>query len=291
MKSLKIILLLVITSLCAQIGLSQESKEDIQKELRFGSSSADNQLIVYNVYGSIEVEGYSGNTIQVEAQKIVSASSNQKLEKGKEEVQVKFAEKGDKVYVYMESPRNLFDLTKGKYKDHMYKKGEYTKPGYRFKVHFKIKVPQTSNLKLLAINNGDILVENVLAKNLNIRNINGAITLNNVAGDTYVNALNKDINISYAKNPTGNSEFHSLNGDINIQVQDKLDVDVSFKSMNGDFYTNFETKTLPQKISKTEAKGSSGTKYKLSKDELFRVGNGGVKWHFDLMNGDVMLKK
>lgn len=291
MKSLKVLLLLVGSSLFYLSGFSQESSQDIREEMSFSSSSNDNLLVVYNVYGSIEVEGYSGNTIKLEAKKTVTAKNSQALEKGKQEVQVKFAERGDKVFVYLESPRNQFDLEQGKYKDHVYKKGEYKNPGYRFKADLTLKVPQSSNLKILAINDGDVLVENILAKDLHIRNINGAITMKNVSGKTYVNALNRDINITYAKNPTEDSEYHSLNGDISIQVPDDLHAAVTFKTMNGDFYTNFESKILPKEISKTEEKGSRGTKYKLSKNELFQLGNGGVKMHFDLMNGDVMLKK
>ena len=72
-----------------------------------------------------------------------------------------------------------------------------------------------------------------------VRNINGAIDMKNVSGTTDVNALNKDINITYSENPKEESFYNSLNGDITVKFQDNLDASISYKTMNGGFYTNY----------------------------------------------------
>lgn len=285
----RLVVLLLSTALSLPV-FAQESKEEIKKELRFGSSSSDNHLTVQNINGSISIEGYSGSSIQVSATKTIKGENGDALNKGKEEVQLRFAEKGNKVFVYLETPMNQYDVEKGKYKDWDDKNRKYKRPDYQYLLDITIRVPRSSSLKVNTMNDGDILIKDVQAKDLHVGNLNGAINMENVAGKTYVNALNKDINISYASNPTEESVFKSLNGDINIQLASSLDADVSFKSLNGDFYTNMEATVVPQKMSQT--RDSSGkTKYKISKNESFKLGSGGVKYRFDLLNGDVMLKK
>ena len=282
---------LVVLLLSAALSLpvfAQNSKEEINKELRFGSTSSDNHLTVQNINGPVSIEGYNGSSIRVTATKEITGKN---IDTGKKEVQLNFAEKGNKVFVYLETPMNQYDTEKGKYKDWDGKNRDYKDPGYRYHVAIRIQVPRSSNLKVNTMNDGDILIKDVQAKDLHVSNLNGAINMENVAGKTYVNALNKDITISYASNPTEESVFKSLNGDIRVNLASTINADVTFKTLNGDFYTDMETTMVPQKMSQSKKEYGKGTKYKLSKNEIFRIGNGGVKLHFDLLNGDVMLKK
>ena len=285
----RLVVLLLSTALSLPV-FAQDSKEEINKELRFGSSSSDNHLTVQNINGSISIEGYSGNSIQVIATKEIHGDNSAGLKKGKEEIQLRFAERGNKVFVYLETPMNQYDVEKGKYKS-WEENRKYEKPDYRYLVDISIRVPRNSNLKVNTMNDGDVLIKDVQAKDLHVSNLNGAINMENVAGKTYVNALNKDITISYASNPTEESVFKSLNGDIRVNLASAINADVTFKTLNGDFYTDMETEMVPQKMSQSKKEYGKGTKYKLSKNEIFRIGNGGVKLHFDLLNGDVMLKK
>ena len=162
---------------------------------------------------------------------------------------------------------------------------------YKYRLDFKVKVPKNASIDIKAVNHGNITVNDVQGKLLIVHNINGAIDLNNVAGQTDVNALNKDINITYAKNPTEESWYKSLNGDIKIKFKEDLNASISYKTMNGGFYTNFDvTKTVP--VTKTtQANKNRGTKYKVNSNRQFKIGNGSVQLHFDQLNGDAIVKK
>ncbi len=279
---------IVISFICLTTSLNaQEFKETITKEFSFKSQSLENLIVVDNVYGSIEVEGYNGNAIKVVVDKTIKGFNTRSLEQGKKEIGVKFAEKGNYIYIYLDSPYTLFDLETGRFSHNE----RNSRRNYNYLLNFKIKVPMKTNIELKAINNGNIYVKNINANQIVVNNINGAITLDNVSGQTYANALNKDINITYSVNPENESSYRSLNGDINIMLKEKLNATISFKTLNGNFYTNFETSKLNPETSLKETNSRKGVKYKLSSKERFKIGKGGVKLNFDVLNGDVTVKR
>lgn len=271
--------------------------EIIKKELRFDTNSPDNILVVDNVYGSIDIQGYNGTTIQVEVTKTIYADEQKDLETGKKEIGIKSAKKDNAIYVYLDSPYSHFDLKTGGF-DHREFSFNYrrnykhrSKRMYKYRLDFKIRIPMKTSIDVKAVNRGNITVENVQGKLLIVHNINGAIDLKNVAGKTDVNAINKDITISYAKNPTEESWYSSINGDISIKFQKGLNASITHKTMNGGFYTNFDVEKTTPKVKKVTERHSKGTKYKLDSNKHFKIGNGAVHLHFDQLNGDAIIKK
>lgn len=304
MKIIKSIL--IITAFCfvskvnAQKYLKDKklkSTEKITQEYQFKTNSEDNILVVDNVYGSIEVEGYSGKTIKVEVTKTVTADTQKDLDLGKEEIGVKSAQKDEALYVYLDSPHTHFDLETGQFERRQFSFNynrnykHRKKRMYRYNLDFKIKVPKNAGIDVKTVNQGNIKIENVHGKLLIVRNINGAIDMSNVSGKTDVNTLNKDITISYAKNPTEESFYKSLNGDIKIKFQKDLDASITYKTMNGGFYTNFDVSKTTPIIKTTSEKKNKGTKYKVNSNKHFKIGNGNVALHFNQLNGDAIVKK
>lgn len=299
-------LILIITAVCfiskarAQKKLKVKklkSTETISKTYQFNTNSADNILVVDNVYGSIDIEGYNGTTVQVEVMKFVTADTKEDLELGKKEIGIKSAKKDNALYVYLDSPYTYFDLETGQFERRQFsynynRNYKHRKSrNYRYNLDFKIKVPKNIGVDVKTVNNGNINIENMHGKLLIVRNINGAIDMKNVSGKTDVNALNKDINITYAKNPTEESFYKSLNGDIKILFKDDLDASISYKTMNGDFYTNFDVEKSNPIIKTTSERKNKGTKYKVNSNKHFKIGNGDVHLHFNQLNGDAIVKK
>jgi len=288
MKTVKTSLLL-FGLLCCHLLVSQKFSETISEELNFSSKSDKNMLVVKNINGPIRVEGYGGTSIKLEAEKTISAKRESYLEEGKQEVKVEIKELGNRIYVYVETPNKAFNVAKGRYENG--RNNQWMRLKYRFEVNFVLKVPRSISVELSTMNDGDIYAKDVQGNEIIVNNLNGAITLDNIAGKTDVNALNKDINITYFKNPNGDSKYHSLNGDVNVTFKDNLDADVSFKSLNGDLYTNYDTAKLKPELTKTKTKKGNGTKYNMSANQSYRIGEGGIRLDFNLLNGDATLKK
>lgn len=289
MRNFKLIMSTLALSLCVGVN-AQEFEETIKKELQFSSNSSTNILDVQNVNGGIQVEGYSGNTILIEVRKTIKAKNQEYLEEGKQEIGVSVEDQGNQIFVYLDSPWTYFDANKGRFA-HREQYNNHERPRYRYHLEFTVKVPFTTSLRLGTMNDGDILVKNVQGSLIKVNNLNGGIDLENIAGKTDVNALNRDINISYKTNPTEDCYYNSLNGDITVIFQDNLNADVSFKSMNGDLYTNYDTVSLQPQVVHKEVKGKKGVKYKVDSKESYRIGNGGIKLDFNLLNGDALVKK
>lgn len=270
-----------------QTGMNAQTfTETLSETAQFKNASGDNLLVVNNVYGSIEIEGYNGSEVQITAEKTVKSKNNRILEQGKSEVGMNVEQKDGILYVYLDTPYSKFDIETGRFSH----SDSWQRVRYSYTLDIKIKVPKNTSIDLRAVNRGEILVKNIDAKELSANNINGPITFENVAGQTFVNALNKDISISYTKNPNADSVYKSLNGDINLTMQSGLSADVSFKTLNGAIYTNLETSDKPRKMNMKLEKGKRGTKYKMNKNTEFMIGGGGVGLEFDLLNGSVTIK-
>lgn len=288
MKTVKVSLILFGCMLC-HLAVAQKASENRSEEVNFSSKSPKNMLVVKNINGPIKVEGYDGTSIKIETEKRISAKRESHLEEGMQEVQVRIEEIGDRIYAYVETPNNDFNIASGRYENS--RNNRWIKLDYRYHVSFTLKVPRSTNVELSTMNDGDIYAKDVQGNEIIVNNLNGSITLDNVSGKTDVNALNKDINISYYRNPNGDSKYHSLNGDINVTFKENLNADVSFKSLNGDMYTNYDTTALKPELVKTKTKKGKGIKYNMSANQAYRIGKGGIRLDFNLLNGDATLKK
>lgn len=286
MKTLKnkifIICLLLVT-----VTYAQEFNETIKKELQFDQTTDENFLVVDNVNGPIKVEGYNGSLVKVEAHKSINAYNSRALEQGKKEIGIKIEKIDNTIYVYLDSPYSRFNRETGSFSHNEHN----VRRNYKYKIDFTIKVPLTTNIEVKTMNNGNVNVQNIHAKTIVANNLNGAISLDNISGKTHVNALNRDIDISYKTKPMDGSTYKSLNGDINVTVNSDLNADVAFKTLNGGFYTNLSTTNLKPETTLSTYKKRRGTKYKLNSKKQFRIGNGGSKLSFDLLNGDATIKK
>ncbi len=258
-----------------------ESKTHVSKEFTLKNGV----VAVYNVFGSINVEGYAGDKVIMEIDQTISADDAQTLEDGKKEFKLAFDEKSDTVMAYIAAPYDSRPHT------HYHDWDSDRHIEYKYELNFTIKVPYQTSLRISTVNDGNILVKNVYGS-LHINNVNGGIEIDNAKGATYAHTVNGPVTVSYLSAPNDDSSYYTINGKMNITYPANLAADLEFKSMNGQFYTDFDdVEVLPTKVTKTAAKGNNGTIYKLSKNEDVRVGAGGKLFKFETLNGNIYIKK
>jgi hypothetical protein len=144
-----------------------QEKEEISKTLKVADASQAAEVIVDNVWGSVKVEGTSGQDVILTAQKTILAESTEKLQKAKEEVKLDITEKGNTLDIYVDGPFRCRD-SEGR-GIHMHKD-----PGYIVQYDFALKVPFRTKLVIFTVNEGNIEVKNVEG-DFEVENVNGEV--------------------------------------------------------------------------------------------------------------------
>ncbi len=284
----------LITTLLAGVGIgllssplfAQEFKEHIVKEFDLSGSVNGNTLLIYNLDGFIKVEGYNGNKVLMEIDKVISADDTATLEQGKKEFKLGIDQRGDSTTVYIAQPWDSRP-------HHRYNIDwdDRERIEYRYSLQFTVKVPFNMNLVVSTVNNGYVTIKDV-AGNLKANNVNGPITIENAKGTTTAATINGGVRVNYLSNPPGPSTFKTLNGDINVTFQPDLAADLQFKSWHGGYYTDFpHFEVLPAIVAKNEEKKGGTTTYKIDRTTAVRIGAGGRLLKFETMNGSVYIKK
>ncbi|MGI9551537.1 MAG: DUF4097 family beta strand repeat-containing protein [Aurantibacter sp.] len=157
-------------------------------------------------------------------------------------------------------------------------------------VDFEIRVPENFSLDLRATNDGNIKVEGVKGE-MEISNLNGAISLLNIGGSVIADALNKNIVVTfdevYENTPMA---FTSLNGNLDITFPDDFAANIKARTENGEIFTDYEIK-MDQDVEQNERKSSSGV-YKVTVDKWVTgtINGGGAELLFKTLNGDILIR-
>ncbi|MGN8068753.1 DUF4097 family beta strand repeat-containing protein [Mucilaginibacter sp. 22184] len=259
---------------------AQEFKQHVSKQF----TQQKGVVAIYNIFGSINVEGYSGDKVIMEIDETISADDQTTLEQGKKEFKLGFDQKQDTVMAYIAEPHDS--------RPHRwYNRDEYRHIEYKYTLEFTVKVPYNSDLRISTVNDGHITVKDVYGV-LKVSNVNGPIDIANAKGPTDAHTVNGAVTASYLKIPVDASSYKTINGEVKITYPANLAADLEFKSMNGQFYTDFpNAEVMPSKVITTQSKNSKGTTYKLSKNSHVRIGAGGKLFKFETLNGDIYIKK
>jgi len=258
-----------------------QEKEEIQKTLKFQDPSKPKEVLVDNVFGSIKVEGTSGQEVLLLAHKTIKARTNEKIQKAKEEVRLDISEEGNTVEIYVDGPFRCHN----QWGDGI----NWRDPGYEAQFDFELKVPHQTNLTLKTVNCGDITVKNIEGE-FEVKNVNGKIEMAEIAGSGEAHTINGKVKVIFSQNPKTSCSFKTINGELELFFPETPSADFRLKTFNGDAFSDFPFSYLP----KTAAVSSRHEgKFIYKTDGFFgvRIGKGGPEIKLDTMNGNIFLNK
>jgi hypothetical protein len=278
---------LAVLCVTSSRALAQEFRERISKEFPVSNAGSE-VLTIYNINGPIEVQGYAGDKVVVDIDKVISASDSKDLDIGKQEFKLGFDQHGDSIIIYIAEP---IDSRPHEWRDYW----RHEDHDYEFQLSFTVKVPYATNLHVSTVNNGDINIADVSGQ-LGAYNVNGPITIKNAKGTTKAHTVNGDLKINYLETPSASSDYYTLNGKLEVFYPSTMSAVCQFKSMNGSFYTDFpDVEVLPPMVTRTQQKTGNGVKYRLisAKQVKIGIGNGGdgKLFKFETLNGDIYVRK
>jgi hypothetical protein len=296
----KCTLLLLTALFCAgSFANAQESREIITQTVTFNNASPDNVLVVEGAVGGIDVEGYDGDTVRVEAERIIRAQTHEDLETGKGQITFQVFKVGrnevffdvfhapknpNAIYVYLLSPGSFGDEKTGEFRY-----GDSSKSKYDYTLNYRIKVPFNTNLQLRTIAGGDISVRGTGGA-VKARLMSGAIRLSEVTGPTEAYALGGDITVSYRQNPTRASSYATDGGNVTVICKAGLAADVTCEA-KGQLRTDFTASRPAAKPKANGATDKTAVSYQAGVNDSFRIGKGGIPMLLRASNGNVSLLK
>ena len=286
---MKTLLILFVSTTLVPLSLyGQTHTEEIKRTLQFAQADSDNMLILKNISGDVRVVGYDGDELRLTVQKKVRADNQEDLARAQEEVQLVTDVDSGVAWVYLEAP---FIKTKRKGRD-LHFQMRRDDDDYHFRFDFTVEVPRQTNLRVGTINEGEVSVENIDAQKIEVNNINGPIRCASISGTTRAQTINGEIDITYAEAPTEKCSYQTINGEITVRFPEDLSADVRFKSMHGDLFTDFPNVAyLPAQVQTDQSQSGQKTTYRIDKSTQVRIGDGGPRLDFEVLNGSVYLRQ
>lgn len=270
MKNIHILFISLLFSLC--ISLSAFAQGDAKEQLTVPLSNPGKpgKLSVKLTNGSVKVIGYEGKEVLVEASSVSRKDDDNPAASGMKRISnnafsMEVQESENEVEIHTESHRRKIDLV--------------------------VRVPRNFSLKLGAVHEGHVSVDNVNGV-MEISNVHGKITLTNISGSVVANTVHGDILVAF-KDITPNTPmaFTTLHGDVDISFPGNTKFNTKIKSDRGDIFTDFDM-TVDNSKPKVEQKSSSGT-YRVSIDEWVygKINGGGPEMLFKNMHGNIYIRK
>lgn len=275
---------------CSLHAQDRSATDKITKEFTLTGNASRSTLALYNIFGSVTVQGYSGNTVMVGITKTVKAPSAELLAQGQQEAQPGFEQHGDSVLLYVAAPQDSRP-NRGNRPGRFGDNWRNERPAYSYQFDFTVKVPATMAVRVSTVNGGQVLVQDVTGP-LQARNVNGAVVVRNAQQATLAHTVNGNVEVSYAAAPTQAASYHTINGNITVSYPPNVSADLYFKSLHGELFTDFpQAEVLPARVTQNQQREGEGTRYKLSKETAVRLGKGGTNLRFETINGNVTVKQ
>lgn len=229
-------------------------------------------LIVENIKGSINVQGYNGVIVIIEARNRYEKKENtEKLNaEGLEKIpvnnlQVTAEEENNTVVIRTNSKSRTIDLD--------------------------IKIPFNFDLKLKTVDNGNINVTRING-NMELSNVDGDIELTDVSGFAIANTIDGDIIISFNKVAENTPmAFSTVDGKIDVKFPEDFSAMLKMKSDYGDVFSDFdiELQERKKKVEKNTEKGY----YRVTIEEWTygKINNGGPEIMLKTLDGNIYIRK
>jgi len=256
-----------------------EKREEITETFTFKNTTG-NTVVIDNIWGAINVTGYSGSEVQLKIIKTIKANSEVLFAQAQKEVVLEITRADSLLDLYVDTP-SRHDRHKER------RNQEWRNRNYDVRYDFTLHVPEQMTVELKTVLHGDIYLAKTSGDYI-INNVNGGIKMEQMQGSGDVYAVNGNVEVDFSRNPRNDCRFGSLNGTVKLYFTPDLSADFSLKTFNGEIYTDFPVSELPLQVIKN-TEGETHKIYKVERTTLVRVKDGGPEFSLDGFNGDMYI--
>ena len=255
----------------------------------FTLSAVDGQrtLVIENLNGAIEIEGGSGDTVELTLTQTFEAKSAADLTLARQEVTLEVSEQPGRLELVQHGPWSC------RGREHK-RRGDcccdHEERDYEVTFDWKLKVPRQIDLDVSDVNEGAIRITGISGR-LEVDHVNDDVTLVRVSGIVDANTVNGELKVDFAALPNGDCSFATVNGDIDLAFPKGLGAELSFATMNGEVYTDypFELAKLPPTSSRSRSGGRQH--HEVGGRSAATLGGGGIGLACQTLNGDITIRE
>lgn len=242
---------LLTLSACHGGNFAHNVHETVEKSVPL---NADGRFRVENINGTIRIDAWDRNEVQIVAEK--SASSETALD----EIEVEIRGEGDRVDVHTRLPKSgwLFGGDGGS-------------------VSYEVLAPEGARVTAITVN-GQVRIEGVTGP-VEAKSVNGKIEIIDAAGEVESSTVNGSVDVSYIALPdTGSHGMTTVNGSVSLTLPDSAAGHFEVNTVNGGISSDF-----PLEISK-----KNFGNFRSVSDS---IGEGGGSFKIKTVNGQVKIRK
>jgi DUF4097 and DUF4098 domain-containing protein YvlB len=274
-----IFVVLLCTPICfaAAVNASELTEHTSQKLTMHFAGPGTHTLEVRTIEGNIKVEAYDGADVEMIVDKSLSAENEEEMRAAHRDVVLDIGDNAATIHAIVQYPNQQTCGGRGGFTSHS---------GYRARFDFTIRVPRTVRLQLCTINDSHVLVAGT-AGDFDISNVNGRITMTDVAGSGSAVTVNGAVAASFVSAPQHSSTFRTINGDVDITLPEGTSADFHMKTFNGHLFTDFAVEPKAENAAVTRESLGGMSVIRTSGFTTVRAGNGGPDLTLESLNGDV----
>lgn len=271
-----LLMMAAVTVMVAAADYPMKDKENIDLTLPFSADATLRSLLVDNVFGTIELQGYDGNELRVKGVRTIQAETEGDLERARSQVKLETRQDNGRIGLIVSGP---FRQTDGCVC--------WNKLGYIVQYDFVIQVPRTCRLDISTVN-GDYIDIADIHGDFRVRNVNGRIAMSGIDGSGQASTVNGSVQVAFSRPPRENCSFQTVNGDVELEFAQSPSADFWCKTFNGSVYSDFDVTRLPGKAGQARRQDGRFV-YKSDDFRGLRIGQGGTVIKMDSLNGDLLI--
>lgn len=250
--------LLAVTLLITPLAACELAMANLHAEAREPWSQKftlppNGRLELENTNGGITVEPATGQEIEVSAERIAKASSDEAAKDLLKQVEIQVEQSGDRLRVKSKYPRDL----------HM----------ARVEIRYTVKVPASISVKL-ENTNGKITLTN-LANSVDASTTNGGVSASGLTGTVKASTTNGGLDIDVNAVAKDGIELSTTNGGVSLHLPSSSKADVSASCVNGGISVDHLTLDKSSDSSRRHVEG--------------RLNGGGPRVKVETVNGGVRI--
>jgi hypothetical protein len=267
-------------------------KSDVVKREFTLSGAGPQQIEIDNVFGAVDVRTGAAGRVTVEIRRSAEARRADDLELAFTEVTLHVEERAGHLDLVQDGPFRCNDDRFPDRRGHGHRSrwggGCDWDPDYDVEWSWTVTVPADVDLEVSTVNGGDLAVAGVRGR-VEATNVNGAVSLEGLVGEVEGHTVNGPVTAVFVRAPTEPASFQTVNGEIELTLPASTGAELGFETMNGEIFTDFEVTAVPQRAS-TDREGGQGRRYRIDRDAVVRIGNGGPRIDCQTLNGDIVVR-